>query len=518
VQRSHEIAVRIAIGATSWRITRQLLVECLLIALLGGALGFAFSLYGVQEIAVAFDVIEPGAPRGTTRPYWIDVTPNAIVYGFVGLLSIGSALVFGLLPAWQTSKNDVNETLKEDGRVSGTGPRARRWSSSLVTAELALTLVLLAGAGLLWRGFLDRYRQDTVIDTAGVVTMRLALPVQKYRTPDDRKRFLEQLDDRLSALTVFSSVTMASHVPMEFGAPARELFIDGVTPTPGQPPPLISYMLTGKRYFDALSVPIVRGRAIGPADARPGQEGAVIDERCASQFFPNADPIGRRIRLGTTGVWFTIVGIARTLPQSGPAPAIRPVVYAALHAEPAPEGRAAIIAKGPIAAVSATLREEVRGMDPTLPLFAIETLDAALARGRLPARVISTWFGVLAIVALILAAVGVFAISAHNVAQRTHEIAVRIAVGADPASVVRLFLRRTAIQLGVATALGLAGTIAVGRLVRSILSDAAAPDPATFIVVTMVLAAVAWLSTLVPARRAAQVDPATTLRRAVARS
>jgi predicted permease len=512
VGRSREIAVRTALGATRWRIVRQLLIECLMIAVLGGALGLALSLYGVNEIAVAFDIIEPGAARGTTRPYWVDVSPNAVVLGFVGLLSIASALAFGLLPAWQISRNDVREMLKDESRGTGSGVRGRRWSNALLTAELALTFVLLSGAGLLWRGFLDRYRQDTVIDTAGVVTMRLALPVQKYPTADHRRRFLEQLNQRLSTMTVFSSVTMASHVPTEFGAPARALFIDGAALAPGGKPPMVSYVLTGTRYFDTLKVPMVRGRAIEAADGRPGEEGAVVDERFAAQFFPAADPIGRRIRLGASGVWFTIVGIARTVPQSGPRPEIRPLVYAALQAEPAPEGRAAIIVKGPLAAASATLREEVRAMDPSLPLFAIETLDAALARGRFPGRLISTWFAVLALVALVLAAVGVFAITAHNVAQRTHEIGVRMALGADPAAVVRLFARRTTIQLGIAIVVGLAGAFAVGRLVQSTLEAINSRDPVTLIVVTTVLALVSLTATVLPARRAARVDPVVALR------
>lgn len=350
-----------------------------------------------------------------------------------------------------------------------------------------------------------------MIDTAGFVTMRLALPVQKYPTPGDRKRFLEQLDQRLASLTVFSSATMASHVPLEFGAPIRELFIDGVAAAPDQRRPLVSYMLVGARYFDALKLPIVRGRAIEAADARPGQEGAVVDERFTAQFFPGSDAIGRRIRLRANGVPFTIVGVARTVPQSGPRPAIHPMVYAPLQAEPAPEGGAAIIVKGPLAA-SATLREEVRAMDSTLPLFAIETVYSALARGRFPSRLISTWFGVLALAALVLAAVGVFAMTAHSVAQRTHEIGVRMALGADASAVVRLFARRTMFQLGIGIVLGVAGALAVGRLVQAALEEVADRDPLTLFIVTAMLAAVSMTATLLPARRAARVDPMIALR------
>jgi putative ABC transport system permease protein len=511
VGRAREIAVRTALGASRFQLIRQLLIECLMIAIGGAVLGLALSIYGANEIAIAFEPIQAGVALGSNRPYWVNLSPDTTVFLFVALLAVTSALAFGLLPAWQISKTDVHETLKEEGR-SGGGSRGRRWSAVLLTAELALALVLLTGAGLLWRGFIERYREETVIDTSGVVTMRLTLPGQKYAAPADRKRFLEQLNQRLSAMTVFSSVTMASHVPLEFGAPARELYIDGVETAPGDKPPVITYLLTGDRYFETLELPIVRGRAIEAADSRAGQEGAVVDERFVTRFFASGDVIGRRIRVGAQGVWYTIVGVARTVPQFGPPPETRPVVYAPLQAEPAPEGRAAIIVKGPLAAASATLREEVRAMDSTLPLFAIETLETTRARGRIPARVLGVWFGALAVVALILAGVGVFAITAHNVAQRTHEVGVRMALGADAREVVRLFVRRTLIQLAIGIVFGLAGALAVGRVLQASLREVGERDPVTFTIVTMILATVTLVATLLPARRATRVDPMIALR------
>jgi putative ABC transport system permease protein len=442
----------------------------------------------------------------------VDISPNAILYAFVGVMSIASAFAFGLLPAWQISKTDLNDSLKAESRSGSGSLRGRRWTSGLLVAEIALALVLLSGAGLLWRDFIERYRQDTVIDTSGVVTMRLALPAPKYAASADRKRFLEQLNRRLTEMTVFSAVTMASHVPLEFGAPTREVFVEGTDYAAGEKPPLVSYLLTGARYFETLKLPIVRGRGIQDVDARPGQEGAVVDERFVARFFSNQDPLGRRIRIGTTGGWFTIVGVARTVPQSGPAPELRPIVYAPLEAEPAPEGRVAIMVKGPLASVVATLREEVRAMDPALPLFAIETLDQMQARGRFPARLFSTWFGWLAMVALVLAAVGVFAITAHGVAQRTEEIGIRMAVGADAAAVVRMFMRRTLRQLALAIVIGLAGSLALGSLTRSLLPEMGRRDLITLTIVALVLGSVTLLATLFPARRAAQVDPVVALR------
>lgn len=512
IRRTREIAVRVALGATRRRVIRQLLVECLFIAIAGGALGLVLSLYGVREIGAAFEPIEAGPRVGTNRPYWIDISPNALVYGFVALLAIGSAPAFGLLPAWQISRTDVNDSLKDESRSVGGSRRSRRWAGALLIAELALTLMVLSTAGMIFRAFLVRYRQDTVIDTSGIVTLRLALPATKYGTAADRKRFLEELSNRLSSLSAFSAVTMASHVPLEWGTPTRPVIIEGVASTGAEKPPLVSYLLTGANYFGMLKLPIVRGRALEPQDARPGQVGAVVDERFAARFFADGEAIGRRIRLGTSGVSYTIVGIARALPHIGPAPELRPLVYAPLGAEPAPDGRAAIIVKGPLDAVSAALREEVRAMDPSLPLFAIETLGTTLARGRTPERTFSTWFGALAFVALVLAAVGVFAITAQTVAQRTEEIGIRMALGASAGDVVGMVVRRTLDQLAVAIVLGLAGALALGTLTRSLLQDVGKGDAATLTVVTLVLATVTLIATLVPARRAARVDPALALR------
>jgi putative ABC transport system permease protein len=515
IRRSREIAIRMALGSSKRRVVRQFLIECVLIALGGGVLGLVLSLYGVKEIAIAFEPIEAGIPLGSlasNQPFWVNVNPNATLYAFVGSLSLVSAFAFGLLPAWQMSATRVNDTLKTESRPGGGTPLGRRWASSLLVAELALALVLLSGAGLLWRDFIDQYRQDPVIDTSGVVAMRLALPVQKYAEASDRKRFLERLNQRLGEISAFSAVTIATRAPMELGVPVREVVIEGSDTAVGEKPPLVSYLLTGSRYFETLNLPLVRGRGLQNVDGRAGQEGAVVDERFATRFFPQLDPIGRRIRVGTPGVWYTVVGVARALPLFGPPPERRPLVYAPLQAEPAPDAQAAIIAKGPLATVSARLREEVRAMDPALALFGIETLDQARARARVPARLFSTWFGALAVVALLLAAVGVSAITAHSVTQRTEEIGVRMALGADPRDVVRMFVFRTLRLLALAVVLGLSGAIAVGRLLGLFAQRAGLIDPATLTIVAIVLGSVTVLATLIPARRAARVDPLVALR------
>ena len=513
IRRAREIAIRMALGSSRRRIVRQFLLECLLIAFAGGILGFGLSLYGVREIAIAFEPIEPGIALGSVpsnRPFWVDVNPDATLYAFVGLVSIVSALGFGMLPAWQMSKTRINDTLKAESRSPGGSP-ARRWTSVLLVAELALALTLLSGAGLLWRGFIDQYRQDTVIDTSGLVTMRLALPAQKYATPAERKRFVEQLRQRLGELTALPAVTMASHPPLEPRVAAREVWLEEVHYAPDEQPPNVGVILTGSRYFETLALPIVRGRAIHDSDAKPGQEGAVVDERFVSRFLPDQEPIGRRIRIGRDGLWHTIVGVARALPESGPASDRLPLVYAPLEAEAAPDGAATIIVKGPLVSATALLREEVRALDPALPLFGIETLDEALARTRLPARMFGTWFGAIALVALVLAAVGVGAITAHSVIQRTEEIGVRMALGADGRNVVAMFLRRSLTLLAIAVSLGLVGSVALGH-VLGLLNGGGRGDVVTLAIVTVVLGATTLLATLLPTRRAARIDPLVALR------
>jgi len=528
VGRSRELAIRTALGASRWRIIRQLLVECGLLAILGGTLGFLLSLYGVGQVAVAADVIEPGAAPGSTRPYWFDFSPDAVVYAFAGGLSLISALAFGLLPAWHISRVDANDMLKEGGRSGRGGARARRWTSVLLTGELALTLVLLTAAGLLGRSFMSQYRADIVIDPTDLVTMRLALPAQQYRTPDDRRRFFVRLQERLGSLSGFASATIVSHAPLEFGGPARELSVEGMPLAPNQQAPVVTYVLAGADYFELLKLPVVHGRAFTEEDATIGQQSVIVDQRFVTRFFPDEDPIGRRIQLRAVAPpgqaapanqnsmeqwWLTIVGVTRTLPHVGPREFVRPVVYRPFGADPAPDARAVVIVKGNLTAAAKALREEVATVDPTLPLFGIETLDAAVARSRISVRLFSRWFGVVAMVALVLASVGLYALTAHGVAERVHEIGVRMALGARAAQVVWLFLRRTVIQLAIGLALGMAGALSIGQLLQSFLEDTNPRDPLTVGGVAVVLTCVAVAATFVPARRAARIDPMLALRR-----
>lgn len=286
--RSREIAIRLSQGATRWRIVRQLLVESGLLAMLAGALGFGLSVVGLRVFSL--DV------KGINFPYHIQWTMDGRVFTFFAVVSLGTAVVFGLLPALHVSKANVSEVLKEGGRTATGGLRARRWTGVLLTAELAFTLVLLAGAGLMVRSFLALYRADLVADTSNVLAMGLTLPNQKYPTPAHRTAFYERLEERLGAIPAISSATLVSNVPFA-PTPVRELSIDGRVEIPGERRPTITYVTIGSRYFDTLGLRLLRGRDFTATDGTPGHESAIVNQRFVSMYFQGEDPIGGRIRV-----------------------------------------------------------------------------------------------------------------------------------------------------------------------------------------------------------------------------
>jgi putative ABC transport system permease protein len=513
--RSREISVRMSLGATRWQVVRQLLIESLMLAIIGGVLGFAIAIVGVR----LFDAAVADPRLG--KPYWIQFTMDGRVFAYLAAICLGTAVAFGLAPALHVSKTNVNEVLKEGGRGAGGAFRARRWTSVLLVTELALTLVLLAGAGFMMRSFLALYRFDVGVDTAHVTTMRLNLSGQKYSTPEARLAFYRRLEERLAAISSFPSATIASTFPMAGGAP-RLFAIEGRPVEAGQTPPTVVTLLTGRTYFDLFKLPI-RGRAFTDADGAAGQEVAIVNERIVAMYFPNEDPIGRRIRLtipddssaaSVAPPWATIVGVTKNVRQTNPQdnPDPNPVVYRPYRADPIGAMTLLVRAPGDAAAVTPVLREEVRALDADLPLFFIQTIDENLALQRWPYRIFGSMFAIFAFVALVLSAVGLYAVTAYSVAQRTQEIGVRMALGAQEAQVLWLFLRQAVVKLAIGLAIGLAGAFGVGILLRSFLVGTGSRDPITLASIALMLAAVSLGACYWPARRATRLDPATALR------
>ena len=519
--RAREIAVRVSIGATRKRIVRQLLVEAVLLAIMSAILGLALSVVGIRLFDAATGTQELG------RPYWIKFTMDTSVFGYLAAICIATAVLFGLAPALHASKTDVNEILKEGGRSGSAGVRVRRWTGALMVGQLALTLALLAGAGFMMRNFLTLYRMDVGFDTANLLTMALALPEAKYQSLEQRLDFYQRLQDRLGSNPSFRNVTVTSHMPLQGGF-GRRLEIEG-RPTPaGQQPPNVTMAAIDPRYFDALGMRLLKGRTFTNSDGTPGQDAVIINAKFAQQHFPNEEALGRRVTLSIDlsggdpppGVpiaqTVTIIGIA---PNTGTLDFSRtePDAIAYIPFRTQARGFMNLLARssGDPNALIPVLREEVRALDADLPLFNIRTMDANLAVQRWPFRIFGSMFAIFAGIALMLSAVGLYAVTAYSVTQRTQEIGVRAALGAESRQVMWLFLRRALIQVGIGLTLGIGAALGVGKIFESaqLLVRTNGRDPVTITSIALLLAVVSIGACMWPARRATLLDPIVALRR-----
>ncbi|MFN2445728.1 MAG: ABC transporter permease [Vicinamibacterales bacterium] len=506
--RAREIAVRVSLGATRWRIVRQLLVESTLLAAWAGCIGFGLSVLALRLFTAAVDV-QPG------KPYWLDFTMDSTVFAFLAAVCLGTGVLFGLAPALHVSKTDVNGVLKEGGRGSSGGVRGRRWTGALIAGELAMTLVLLAGAGSMMRSFLDLYDVDLGIETSRLTTLRLHLPEQKYGTPEQRVAFYQELDERLSAVPGVQSATIANTVFGNDGLP-REIAVEGHQTPAGERPRRIPAVVVGSRYFETLGLRLLSGRPFTFADSTAGQASAIVDERFAALYFPNADPIGRRLRIAFGGSleaspWLTIVGVSPTVGQRprDPPRSAQPIVYVPLRTAPLAATTLIVRAERDPGAITQVLREEVRALDGDLPLFDIRTLDQWLAFFRWPQRVFGTMFSIFAGIALVLSAVALYGVIAYSVTQRAQEIGVRMALGARASQVTWLVARRVAACLTIGLMLGVPVSIALIRVLPFGHRDAMTLIPITGLLLLVSIAACA-----VPARRATRLDPVIALRHA----
>ena len=511
--RSREMAVRISIGATRWRLIRQLLVESVLLAFVSGVAGLGLAYAGIRWFDANL--------QDVGRPYWMVFTMDATVVGFFAAVCLATGIVFGLAPALYISRTSVSEVMKDGGRSGSAGMRAGRWTTGLIVAELTLTLVLLSGAGLMMRSFLNLYRMDIGIDTSRLVAMQLIFPVRTYSSLESRALFLERMEERLNGISTIEGVGSTNYLPSS-GASLRRFEIDGRPVMTGEQRPLVGMVAIGSRYFDALGVRILRGRAFTATDGEPGREAMIINQRLAEMHFRGEDPIGRRIRLINDGnipgapkfYEATVVGVAPTIRQRFMELDPDPVVYIT-HAQNALMAMSAnliVRARSNPVAVTALLRQEISAMDPDVPVTNIRTMDEILARNRWPQRVFGTMFLVFAVIAIVLAAVGLYSVTAYSVSQRTQEIGIRMALGAEGKQVRWLILRRGIIQVAVGLTLGLAAALGTGRLLQGMLVGTGPADVLTLVSISVVLVIVAAMACFWPARRATRLDPVKALR------
>jgi predicted permease len=381
--------------------------------------------------------------------------------------------------------------------------------------------VLLSGAGLMIRSFLNLYRMDIGVDTSRLVAMQLIFPVRTYSSLESRALFLERLEQRLNGISTIEGVSSTNYLPAS-GASQRRFEIDGRPDMTGDRRPLVGMVAVGSRYFDTLGVRMVRGRAFTATDGEPGREAMIINQRLVEMHFRGEDPIGRRIRLINDGnipgapkfYQATVVGVAPTIRQRAFQAEPDPVVYIT-HAQNALMAMSAnliVRARSNPVAVTSLLRQEISAMDPDVPVTNIRTMDEILARNRWPQRVFGTMFLVFAVIAIVLAAVGLYSVTAYSVAQRTQEIGIRMALGAEMEQVRWLILRRGMIQVAVGLTLGLAAALGTGRLLRGMLVGTGPADVLTLVSISLVLVIVAAMACFWPARRATRLDPVKALR------
>jgi predicted permease len=511
--RSGEMSVRIAVGASRWQIVRQLLVESVLLALVAGVVGLLLSMVWIRWFTLE--------AQNVGIPYWMVFSMDWRTFTFFLVVCLATGLLFGLIPALHTSTTNVHEMLKEGGRTGAGGIRARRWAGGLIVVQIALTLVLLAGAGLMLRSFFTMYRMDIGIDTSRMVVTGMIIPATKYAGWEDRTRFLQRIDEHFATVSSIEVASTASAIPFSGGA-GRRLEVDGRAATPGERLPEVTMLSVGSRYFDVIGVPL-RGRPFTNEDGGPGRQIAIVNQRLVDQYFKGQDPIGRTIRLSqdvTGGTekpeWLTVVGLVPNVRQRNNNQEREPDAIAYIpHRQNTGMARSAnVLARTRSDPAQATkiLREAMMGVDPDQALATPRTMDAALAQNRWLLRVFSTMFAVFAVMALVLAAVGLYAVTAYAVTQHTRDIGVRMVLGAQPGQVIWLFLKRSIVQLTIGLTIGVAAAIGLGRVLQSFLVQTSARDPLTLVSIVVLLTVVAFVASVGPARRATRLDPLHALR------
>jgi putative ABC transport system permease protein len=507
--REREVAVRAALGAGAGRVVRQLLTESLLLAVAGGAVGWLVAQWGVDALAAL-------APRGLLPAGGLALESR--VFGFTLGVSLVTGVLFGLLPAWMTSRVNLHESLKEGGRASrsfGTaGAHRARARSIFVVAEVTLALVLLVGAGLLMRSFAKLSAVDPGFRAENVLTLRVQLPGNAYREEPRRIQFFRELTGRIRNLPGVRAVGMNSFAPFTGLAAATTYSVVGrPTPQPGQFP-VVDVRVTDAEFFRTMGIPLRRGRLFTEDEMTQVRHVVVVSEALVREQFPNQDPIGQKlvIQMMDDPPASEIIGVVGDVLHVGLDVPVRAMsywphpelVYTGMHLLVRAEGN-------PLALVDA-VRRELKQMDANLPLTSIRLMNDWIADSVARARFSTVLLSVFGGLALALAAVGIYGVMAYTVAQRTHEIGIRLALGAQRGDILRLVVRQGMTLALVGVGIGVAAALGVTRLLASMLFQVKPTDPLTIAGVAVGLAAVALIACYVPARRATRVEPVVALR------
>lgn len=504
--REKEIAVRAALGAGRWRIVRQLLTESLLLAMLGCVSGLALAWWGMKALVAI-------SPRDLVNLQHVGL--NLTVLAWTMGLSLVTGIIFGLVPALEASRPDLNGSLKEGKGSEGQSPRSRRLRSALVVTEVALALVLLASAGLLVKSFNRLQNIDRGFNPDNLMTMVLRLPEAKYTDDLQMVAFFRRATERIRALPGVSTVGMVNYLPLYGGLGAKTSYTIEGRPAalPGEEPST-HVRVSDANYFNTMGIPLLRGRNFTDFETNEARHVVIISESLARQHFPGEDPIGKRITIPMSEkpVPTEIVGIARDVRYESLVEEPEPTAYLPHPELTYPFMTLVIKTTGDPAAIVPAVKRELRELDPDQPVSDLRTMSQVMADTVGRARFNTMLLALFAGLATLLAAVGIFGVMNYSLTMRTREIGLRMALGAQPRKVVMLMLKQGLLLTLIGAAIGLAGALALTRLMTSLLFGVEATDPATFAVIVVLLMAVSLIACYLPARRAARIDPLIALR------
>ncbi len=501
--RQREMSIRTALGASRWRVIRQLLIESVLLSIFGGVLGLALAMAGVHW----FDL----ATQNVGKPYWVQFVMDYSVFGYFAALCILSGLLFGIAPALRSSRVDLNDVLKEGARSVGRH-RGGRLSGILVVLQFALTLVLLTGAGVFVHSLIENLSANRSVPLDQIMTARIGFPEDRYKDTDARQRFYDQLLPRLKAIPGVTHVALGSDLP-GLGAASSQIEIEHSSVDNAAHRPSVSFVVQSPGYLDAINLPILLGRDFNEIDGTANHKVAILTRQCAEHFWPNQSVIGKRFRFyddkNKPGEWITVVGMTANIVQQLDENEPKPLLYVPFRQE-GWNGMALLVrsSSNPTAAVRAALQN----LDQDLPLRDVYMLPQAVEHRQWYLHLFSKLFTGFALIALMMASVGIYAVIAQATSSRTQEIGVRMALGATTRNIITLVMARGLWQVAVGLVLGLAVAFPAARLMASLPISVSPSDPVVFIAVSLLLTLVGIFACWLPARRAATLDPVKAIR------
>ncbi|HEV8486608.1 MAG TPA: ABC transporter permease [Blastocatellia bacterium] len=504
--RQKEIAIRQAMGASRWRLIRQLLTESLMLSFAGGALGLLLSVWGIRGLA-------QGIPEEFSKfiPGWHNVGINRTAFLFTLAVSVLSGLLFGLVPAIQSTRINFNEALKEGGKGSSGKASHNRARSVMVIAEVALSLVLLIGSGLMIRGFVEMLRSDFGVDPANVLTVEVSLPNERYEKPESRLSFYDQVVRRVEALPGVTSAGATGILPMGGNHTSHTLESVGQVVFAESKRPNVDYSPVTPGYFEAIGTRLVKGRNFTDRDREGSARVALVDRAFVRDFFAGREPIGEQFK-EAGGAPREIIGVVTDVINEDFDERRDSHIYVPCAQDPWPGMYLIIRASSDPRSLTSAVRAEVSSLDNTLPVFNVKAMERHISERMSPKRLATSLMAAFAVIALLLAAIGIYAVMSYAVSQRTHEIGIRMALGAQPRDIFKLIVRQGVSLTLVGIGAGLVFAFGVTRAMSGLLYGVSTTDPLTYFGISLLLGTVALLACYVPTRRATKVDPMVALR------